>query len=133
MSLEPLSDNVCSVENLIEKRWPNAITTASGLKYVIVQEGSGQEFPTAGTKVCVHYTSKLLDGNMIDSSYGNQPIEFVVGMGKVIKGLDEALLTMRSGERRILIIPPSLGHSQAILPNDTIVSDVKLVSFVSRC
>ncbi len=118
----------------IEERWPEAKTTSSGLKYVVVEEGSGEATPDKGTTVKAHYTGKLLDGTKFDSSYDRgQPIEFPVGSGRVIKGWDEAFLSMKKGEKRILIIPPELGYGPAgrgpIPPNATMVFDVELVDF----
>jgi len=122
------------IENKIKHEWPNAITTPSGLKYVVVQEGTGDETPSKGTLVKAHYNGRLLDGMKFDSSYDRgQPIEFPVGMGQVIKGWDEAFLSMKRGEKRTLIIPPSLGYGPAgrgpIPPNAVMVFDVELVDF----
>ena len=118
----------------IEEQWPNATTTPSGLKYVITEEGSGEKTPTKGATVKAHYTGKLIDGTKFDSSYDRgQPIEFPVGSGRVIKGWDEAFLSMKKGEKRVLIIPPELGYGPAgrgpIPPNATMVFDVELVDF----
>lgn len=117
----------------IQQKWPNAHTTPSGLKYIVTQEGSGAS-PKAGTMIKAHYNGKLLSGQEFDSSYkrGN-PIEFPVGQGRVIKGWDEALLAMKKGEKRILIIPPDLAYGPSgrgpIPPNATLVFDVELVDF----
>ncbi len=117
----------------IKKQWPDAITTDSGLKYVVVTEGEGGT-PASGDMVKVHYTGKLLDGTKFDSSVDRgQPIDFPVGQGRVIKGWDEALLTMKKGEKRVLIIPANLGYGPAgrgpIPPNATMVFDVELIDF----
>jgi peptidylprolyl isomerase len=117
----------------IDEQWPDAISTPSGLKYVVVAEGSGQT-PEKGAYVTVHYTGKLLNGKKFDSSYDRKkPIDFPVGKGQVIKGWDEALLGMKKGEKRVLIIPPHLGYGPSgrgpIPPNATMVFDVELVSF----
>lgn len=118
----------------IEENWPNATTTPSGLRYVVTEEGSGEKTPSKGATVKAHYTGKLLDGTKFDSSYDRgQPIEFPVGSGRVIKGWDEAFLSMKKGEKRVLIIPPELGYGPAgrgpIPPNATMVFDVELVDF----
>ncbi len=117
----------------IKKQWPDAITTDSGLKYVVVAEGEG-DTPAPGDMVKVHYTGKLLNGTKFDSSVDRgQPIDFPVGQGRVIKGWDEALLTMKKGEKRVLIIPSDLGYGPAgrgpIPPNATMVFDVELIDF----
>ena len=121
-------------EKLIAEKWPNAITTASGLKYVVVEEGNGEETPSKGANVTAHYTGKLLDGTKFDSSYDRgQPITFPVGAGRVIKGWDEAFLGMKKGEKRVLIIPSDLGYGPSgrgpIPPNATMIFDVELVDF----
>jgi len=119
---------------LIDERWPDAITTPSGLKYVVEKEGEGEATPKAGQVVTVHYTGKLMDGKKFDSSYDRkQPIDFPVGKGQVIKGWDEALLGMKKGEKRVLIIPSDLGYGPAgrgpIPPNATMIFDVELLNF----
>ena len=116
------------------QRWPEAITTPSGLKYVVTSKGSGEDFPKPGAMVKAHYTGKLLDGKKFDSSYDRgEPIRFPVGQGRVIKGWDEAFLGMTKGEKRTLIIPSDLGYGVhgrgPIPPNATMVFDVELVDF----
>lgn len=117
----------------IKKQWPDAVTTPSGLQYVVVEEGAGGS-PEKGQLVTVHYTGKLLSGKKFDSSVDRgQPIDFPVGKGQVIKGWDEALLDMKKGEKRVLIIPPDLGYGPSgrgpIPPNAYMVFDVELVNF----
>ena len=119
---------------LIDEQWPDATTTPSGLKYVVDKEGTGDATPQAGQVVTVHYTGKLIDGKKFDSSYDRgQPIDFTVGKGQVIKGWDEALLGMKKGEKRVLIIPSNLGYGPSgrgpIPPNATMVFDVELINF----
>lgn len=119
--------------NLIKKQWPDAVTTPSGLQYVVVAEGTG-DTPQKGQVVSVHYTGKLLSGKKFDSSVDRgKPIEFPVGRGQVIKGWEEALLSMKKGEKRVLIIPPDLGYGPSgrgpIPPNAFMVFDVELINF----
>ncbi len=121
-------------QKLIDTQFADAITTPSGLKYVITVEGSGEASPASGTTVSAHYAGRLLDGTPFDSSYDRgQPIRFPVGAGRVIKGWDEAFLTMKKGEKRTLIIPPQLAYGSAgrgpIPPNAVLVFDVELVDF----
>lgn len=108
-------------------------TTASGLQYSVDRPGTGAQ-PTAGQTVSVHYTGWLTNGTKFDSSRDrNQPLEFAVGTGRVIRGWDEGLLAMKVGERRTLVIPPDLGYGArgaggVIPPNATLVFAVELLS-----
>ena len=119
----------------LAQQYPGKIrTTATGLMYVVVQEGSGPK-PQRGTQIQAHYTGKFLDGKVFDSSVQrDQPLAFKVGEGRVIKGWDEALLDMQKGEKRILVIPSHLaygdrGYPPVIPPKATLVFDVELVNF----
>ena len=118
----------------IAAMFPKAETTPSGLMFVRTAGGSGPT-PSAGDSIKAHYEGRLLDGTVFDSSYKRgSPLAFQVGMGRVIKGWDEALLTMAKGEKRTLIIPPDLaygarGAGGVIPPNATLIFDVELVDF----
>jgi peptidylprolyl isomerase len=109
------------------------VTTASGLKYVDEVVGTG-ESPKPGRPVSVHYTGTLADGTKFDSSVDRgQPYEFPIGVGSVIRGWDEGLMSMKVGGRRRLIIPPNLGYGAAgnppkIPPNATLYFDVELLN-----
>ena len=115
-------------ENLENK----IITTHTGLKYEDFIIGTGN-YPKVGDKVIVHYTGKLLDGTIFDSSVErNQPFEFPLGMGRVIKGWDEGLSSMKIGGKRILTIPPELGYGERgaggrIPPNATLIFEIELI------
>src|SRR5262245_31808252 len=86
------------------------ITTASGLQYEDLAEGTGAP-AKAGDSVEVHYTGWLTDGTKFDSSVDRgRPFGFALGAGKVIKGWDEGVAGMRPGGRRKLHIPPHLGY-----------------------
>jgi len=121
------------VERELKNRWPDAIATPSGLKYVVKEAGDGKKSPKHGQKVTVHYTGTLLNGKIFDSSVQRgSPAEFAVG--EVIEGWNEALKTMTKGEKRTLIIPPELGYGTQgypgiIPPNSHLVFDVELISF----
>jgi peptidylprolyl isomerase len=120
-------------QTMIKIKWPNATTTESGLRYVVKKEGSGDK-PASGTMISVHYTGSFMDGRQFESSIDRRdPIRFPVGTGRVIKGWDEALLDMKKGERRTLIIPPHLAYGSQgrgpIPPDSTLVFEVELVDF----
>ena len=106
-------------------------TTASGLKYVDVVVGKGAS-PTAGKMVKVHYTGTLENGKKFDSSVDrNEPFSFTIGVGQVIKGWDEGVMTMKVGGKRKLIIPPKLAYGEkgrtGIPPNSTLLFEIELV------
>ena len=87
-------------------------TTASGLKYEDVTEGTGAA-AKAGDKVQVHYTGWLTDGTKFDSSKDRgKPFSFKLGAGQVIKGWDEGVAGMKPGGKRKLVIPAALGYGQ---------------------
>lgn len=124
---------LAAVETEINNRWPGALKTPSGLRYVVLQEGKGTKSPKMGQLVTVHYTGTLMDGRMFDSSvHRGSPAQFAIG--QVIEGWNEALQQMKKGEKRTLIIPPELGYGVhgypgLIPPNSYLIFDVELIDF----
>lgn len=108
--------------------------TASGLYYVKTQDGNGEK-PEVGQMARVHYTGRLLDGTLFDSSIERgQPIEFPLGVGQVIPGWDEGIMMMSKGEKGMLYIPYYLayGDRQAgdkIAPFSNLMFEVELIDF----
>ena len=111
---------------------PTEVTTPSGLKYIDIKEGAGAS-PRAGQTVSVHYTGWLTNGQKFDSSKDrNEPFEFVLGRGQVIKGWDEGVAQMKIGDKVRLTIPPELGYGArgaggVIPPNATLIFEVELL------
>ena len=109
------------------------ITTSTGLNYVKTKDGNGIK-PQVSTMVKFHYTGKLLDGTVFDSSVTrNEPFQFVVGIGQVIPGWDEGLQMMSKGEKGVFYIPYYLAYgntgSGPIPPFATLVFEVELIDF----
>ena len=112
------------------------VTTSSGLQMIDTQAGTGAS-PKQGQTAVVHYTGYLNDngakGKKFDSSVDRgQPFEFPIGAGRVIKGWDEGVATMKVGGKRTLIIPPAMGYGErgaggVIPPNATLIFDVELL------
>jgi len=103
-----------------------AITTPSGLTYLITKKGTGRQLK-AGDTVILNYTGTLTNGLKFDSSYDrNQPLTFKLGAGKVIKGYDEGLAKLHVGDQAILVIPGKLAYGPKGVP-DVIPPDATLI------
>jgi FKBP-type peptidyl-prolyl cis-trans isomerase len=107
--------------------------TSSGLRYKITDKGNGNS-AVVGKNVKVHYKGQLIDGTVFDSSFKrNEPIEFTLGIGQVIKGWDEGLSLLSEGDKARFIIPSDLAYGETgaggvIPPNANLIFDVELVS-----
>lgn len=115
------------------------VTTKSGLQYIIEKSGDASALVAKkGMTVWVHYTGYLSDngepGKSFDNSYSRgEPLEFVLGTGRVIRGWEEGIEGMRVGEKRRLIIPANLAYGAAgirgVIPgNATLIFDTELVA-----
>lgn len=107
------------------------IKTESGLQLKITNPGQG-EFPKPGDNVTAHYTGKLLDGTIFDSSIQRgTPFSFEVGTGQVIKGWDEGFQLLKKGAKATFIIPANLAYGEramgSIPPNSVLIFDVELL------
>ncbi len=132
MQSEQVTDNKSAEEKFLaeNKGKPGVVTTASGLQYIVVKEGSGP-IPKSTDKVSVHYTGTLLDGKEFDSSVKRgQPVTFPVT--GVIPGWTEVLQLMKVGSKYKVFIPSALGYGERgappqIEPNSCLVFDVELL------
>ncbi len=110
-------------------------TTASGLQYEVIKEGDGPQ-PNADDQVVVHYTGKLIDGTVFDSSE-DRGVPATFGVTQVIPGWVEALQLMKAGSTWRLFIPSALaygpqGAGNIIGPNATLIFDVSLIEVVKK-
>jgi peptidylprolyl isomerase len=136
-----LALSICSVSLAQDKKTKEAkkdnkvnqkvMTTPSGLKYEIKQKGNGKK-PEVGDKVVVHYTGKLTNDTVFDSSVKRgQPFTFTLGVGQVIKGWDEGVALLQVGDKATFTIPAELGYGAQdmgnIPPNSTLIFDVELL------
>lgn len=121
----------------VEKNWPTAKKTSTGIRYVVLEEGLG-ESPKPGNTVSVYYVGRLLDGKTFDQRAEPQPpFEFRLGRDMVIQGWDQILQKMKKGDKWLVIIPPELaygsrGSAPSIPRNATLVFVISLLSFKAQ-
>lgn len=119
-------------QSFAAQKTAKTVTTPSGLQYIDIVVGKGAS-PVPGKQVTVHYTGTLINGKKFDSSVDRkEPFTFIIGVGQVIPGWDEGVMSMRVGGKRKLIIPPNLGYGAqgaggVIPPNATLLFDVELL------
>jgi len=127
-AIKTLSDQVLADYNA-GKLTDELTETATGLKYIIHEEGTGA-VPVAGDPVDVHYYGTLTDGTMFDNSYAKgSPISFAVGQGQVIPGWDEGLTTIKQGSKATFFIPFELAYGERGNP-PVIPAKAELVFYV---
>ena len=118
----------------VQKNFPQAKKTSTGIRYVIQREGAGDS-PKPGDLVSVLYSGRLISGKIFDQNNDkDHPFEFRVARDQVIQGWDQVLQLMKRGEQRLVIIPPELaygtrGQSPSIGRNATLVFLVELLDF----
>jgi FKBP-type peptidyl-prolyl cis-trans isomerase len=116
----------------VERRWPNAVRTSTGLYTELLREGTGRK-PVRGEVVSVLYTGWLLDGTIFDQNINpDDPFKFQLDRGRVIEGWEYALLHMHVGEKRLVIVPYEMaygtkGRSPNIPRKATLVFEVELL------
>lgn len=119
-------------EELLESVSAGYDQTNSGLRYKILQKGTGAQ-AQKGKTVSVHYKGMLLDGSTFDSSYSRkEPIEFTLGIGQVIAGWDEGIQLLKVGDKARFVIPSDLAYGSrgaggVIPPDATLIFDVELM------
>ena len=118
----------------VEKTWPEAKKTNTGIRYIIMREGAG-ETGKPGDKASVLYVGRLLNGTVFDQATEREkPFEFRVARGQVIDGWDQILQQMKPGEKRLVIIPPELaygtrGQPPKIPRGATLVFEMEVIEF----
>lgn len=122
---------------VVAKSFPELKADAHGIFQKVLKEGAGPLVPP-GSTVRVSYKGSFLDGRVFDSSdlHGG-PTEFRVGVGEIIPGWDMVLVTMKKGEKRLVVIPPELAYGAAgaggvIPPNAFLAFEIELVSFTAK-
>ncbi|UII75129.1 peptidylprolyl isomerase [Flagellimonas sp. HMM57] len=128
-----IAEQKAQAEAEMEKLAAGFDTTESGLRYKMIQEGSGAK-AEKGKTVSVHYEGSLTNGQVFDSSYSrNQPIDFTLGVGQVISGWDEGIALLKVGDKARFVIPSHLAYGSAgaggvIPPDATLIFDVELMN-----
>jgi peptidylprolyl isomerase len=127
---------VCFTPTTVTAQVGKTVTTPSGLQIIDTQIGTGPS-PRPGQTCVMHYTGWLYQGGAkgqkFDSSLDRrEPFEFPIGQGRVIRGWDEGVASMKVGGKRTLIIPPNLGYGArgaggVIPPNATLIFEVELL------
>jgi FKBP-type peptidyl-prolyl cis-trans isomerase len=116
----------------VEKTWPEAKKTNTGIRYIILQEGNGEK-AKPGDKVAVLYVGRLLNGTVFDqATEKDKAFTFRVAREQVIQGWDQILTLMKVGEKRLVVIPPELGYGTRGQPpkiprNATLVFEIELI------
>lgn len=127
-----LIEDGMNIDKYLKENNISAKTTASGLRYIITEEGTGPT-PQTGELVFVHYRGTLLDGTPFDASYDRgEPLQFPIGQGNVIQGWDEGIALLNKGAKATLYIPSPLAYGEramgdVIAPFSILKFDVELV------
>jgi len=131
-----IEEEASAAQRELDKHSKGYKITKSGLRYQIINKGSGIS-PEKNNTVCVHYKGQLIDGTVFDSSYKrDQPIEFKLGVGQVIPGWDEGIALLRVGDKARFLIPSYLAYGSqgaggVIPPNANLIFDVELMKIIN--
>lgn len=120
------------IANYVKENNIKTQPTADGLYVIVKKQGKGTKV-AVGRQVAIHYTGRLIDGTVFDSSVGNEPLSYVVGQMGLIRGWEEGVMGQPEGSQLQLIIPSALGYGsqgagQMIPPYSTLVFDLDIVS-----
>ncbi len=134
ITLTILAFNINAQEKKSSNKKQTTMKTASGLEYTIKEKGTGKK-PAIGDKVVVHYTGKLLNDTVFDTSVKRgQPFTFTLGAGQVIKGWDEAFQLLQVGDKATIKFGPELGYGNqatgSIPANSTLIFDIELLDVI---
>ena len=114
----------------IRQRWPDLVPDSDGIYQKTIKAGSGPT-PAAGQTVSVAYKGMLVNGQVFDQSdFHGGPVDFQVGVGKIIPGWDKVVMEMKKGEKRMIVIPPELAYGSRGTPGGPIAPDSFLASEV---
>jgi FKBP-type peptidyl-prolyl cis-trans isomerase len=124
-------------QKLVAEKFPGVPESASGLRSVVLRPGTGTATPRHGTVVKVKYELRNLDGIVLESSEKDnkgEPLVVPIGVGRVIKAWDEAVMEMKKGEKRTIVVPHWIGYGVTgnppkIPPYSTLVFDIELLDF----
>lgn len=129
-SEEQLREDIAQIEQYLKDKGLTAQSTASGLRYIITQEGTGPN-PTIQSTVTVRYKGYFLDGSVFDQTQGTETTSFL--LGGVIEGWQECVPLLKKGGKGTFWIPSALAYGPSgrgsIPPNTPLIFDIELVSF----
>ena len=120
------------IANYVKENNIKAQPNANGLYVIVKKQGKGTKV-AVGRQVAIHYTGRLIDGTVFDSSVGNEPLSYVVGQMGLIRGWEEGVMGQPEGTQLQLIIPSAMGYGsqgagQMIPPYSTLIFDLDIVS-----
>lgn len=120
------------IANYVKENNIKVQPNANGLYVIVKKQGKGTKV-AVGRQVAIHYTGRLIDGTVFDSSVGNEPLSYVVGQMGLIRGWEEGVMGQPEGTQLQLIIPSAMGYGpqgagQMIPPYSTLIFDLDIVS-----